>query len=88
MSVVAIATRFIDLNAPLRFADGWDKRIVAHVSSQSEPIRIVSLASHLRKCVQHHKESLKREILARIGALIRVGSFYRVRRKDVIPGRA
>ena len=88
MSVVDSATRFFDLNAPLRFADGWDERIVAHVSSQSEPIRIVSLASQLRKCVRHrdklHKESLKREILVRVGELIRAGTLARVGRKYVV----
>lgn len=84
------ATRSPDLDAPLRFADGWDEHILAYVSGQTEPVRIVSLVSQLRKCVRHrnkeHKEKLKRDILLRVGALIRVGSLARVRRKYVLPG--
>lgn len=89
LNVLAVnsATQSRGLNAPLRFADGWDEHILAYVSIQAEPVRIVSLASQLRKCVRHrdkqHKEKLKRDILLRVGALIRVGSLIRVRRKYV-----
>jgi hypothetical protein len=86
------ATQSRELNAPLRFADGWDERILLHVSNQSEPVRIVSLASQLRKCVRHrdrqHKEVLKRKILVRVGVLIRAGMLARVRRKYVVARRS
>jgi hypothetical protein len=76
------------LNAPLAFEDGWDERILGYVSSKSKPVRIVSLASKLRKCVRHrdkqHKEKLKRDILLRVGALIRMRKLVRVRRKYVV----
>jgi hypothetical protein len=79
-----------DLNGPIPFADGWDEHILTHVSGQSEPVRIVSLPSQLRKCVRHrdkqHKEKVKRQILLRVGALIRFGGLVRVRRKYVLPG--
>jgi len=53
---------------------------------------ILSIVNRLRKCVRHrnklHKETMKREILLRIGALIRAGSLRRVRRKYVVAGTA
>jgi hypothetical protein len=83
--------RSCDLNSPLRFVDGWDERILAYVANQSEPVRIVSLASQLRKCVRHrdkeHKERLKREILVRVGELIRAETIARIRRKYVVAKR-
>ena len=79
-----------ELNDPPRFADAWDEHILARVWSRTVPVRIVSIASQLRKCVRHrnkqHKEKLKREILLRIGGLIRAGSLLRVRRKYVVAG--
>src|SRR5687768_290241 len=76
-----------ELHGLLRYMDGWDEHIIAYTSSRAEPIRIVSLASQLRRCVRHrdkqHKEEIKRQILLRVGALIRTGSLVRVRRKYV-----
>nr|WP_281720511.1 hypothetical protein [Nitrosomonas nitrosa] len=87
ISAANSATQSRDVNAPLRFADGWDEHILAYVSAQAAPVRIVSLSSQLRKCVRHrdkqHKEKLKRDILLRVGALIRVGSLIRVQRNYV-----
>lgn len=87
VSEESCATRSQDLNATLSFVDGWDERILAYVRAQPEPVRIVSLASELRKSVRHrdkqHKEKLKREILIRVGALIRIGSLARVQRRYV-----
>jgi hypothetical protein len=84
------ANSFGELHGPLRYMDGWDEHILAYVSAQEAPVRIVSLASQLRKGVQHrnkqHKEKLKRDILLRVGALIRFGGLVRVRRKYVLPG--
>jgi hypothetical protein len=76
-----------ELHGPLRYTDCWDEHIIVYTASRPEPIRIVSLASQLRKCIRHrdkqHKEAIKRQILLRVGALIRTGSLVRVRRKYV-----
>lgn len=76
-----------ELHGPLRYTDGWDEHIIDHISSRPEAVRIVSLVSQIRKCVRHrdrqHKEKIKRDILLRVGALIRSGSLVRVRRKYV-----
>lgn len=88
VSAADSAKRSRDLNAPLRFSDDWDDHILAYVSAQAEPVRIVSLATQLRKCVRHrdkrHKERIKRAILMRVGALIRTGRLARFRRKYVV----
>jgi hypothetical protein len=76
-------------DGPLAYADGWDERILAYLVGRSgEPVLIMSIPSQLRKLVRHrdkqHKEELKRDVLLRIGALIRAGAIIRISRKYVI----
>lgn len=76
------------LNAPLRFEGVWDYAIIAEVQRRGAPTPIMSLVSQLRKRHHHRnrhdKESTKRTILLRIGALIRQKELQRVRRKFVM----
>lgn len=71
--------------APLAYEDGWDEVILMHLlGRRGESVKIVSLASELRRCVRHrnkaHKEELKRHILKRVGILIKRRLIVRVRR--------
>lgn len=77
------------IQAPLSYEDGWDEAIHLEVLSRpGELVRIVSLASKLRKRVRHrnktHREEIKLQILKRIGVLIRSGLLRRVRRVFVV----
>jgi hypothetical protein len=88
LSSNAGADSFGALHGRLRHENGWDERIFEYLSSRAEPVRIVSMISQLRKFVRHrdkqHKEKLKRDILSRIGALIRAGIIIRVHRNYVV----
>lgn len=76
------------LNSPLQFEGVWDYAIIAEVQRRGAPTPIMSLVSQLRKRHRHRnkqdKESTKRTILVRIGALIRQKELQRVRRKFVM----
>lgn len=76
------------LNAPLRFEGVWDFAIIAAVQQRGAPTPIMSLVNQLRKRHRHRnkqdKESTKRTILLRIGALIRQKELQRTRRKFVM----
>lgn len=72
------------MNAPLRLEGIWDYAIIEELQKRGTPTRIMSLVSQLRKRHRHRnksdKESIKRMILLRIGALIRQKELQRVRR--------
>lgn len=76
------------LNSPLRLEGVWDYAIIAEVQRRDVPTPIMSLVSQLRKRHRHRdkrdKETTKRIILLRIGALIRQKELQRVRRKFVM----
>ena len=76
------------LNSPLRFEGVWDYAIIDAVKRRATPAPIMSLVSELRKRHRHRnkqdKESTKRTILLRIGALIRQKELQRFRRKFVM----
>jgi len=63
------------LNSPLRFEGAWDYAIIEEVQKRGVPVRITSLVSQVRKRHRHRnkrdKETVKRTILLRIGALVR-----------------
>lgn len=76
------------LNSRLRFEGVWDYAIIAEVQRRRAPTPIMQLVNKLRKHHRHRnkqdKESTKRTILLRIGALIRQNELKRVRRKFVM----
>ena len=88
---LSVADRNEAFFEPLRCVDGWDEHILSFVDNESRPVGIMELVSQLRKRVPHrnkqHKEKLKRDILLRVGALIRNGNLIRIQRKFVLVRR-
>jgi hypothetical protein len=76
------------LDSPLRYESVWDFVIIEEVKKRENPTPIMSLISELRKRHRHRdkrdKESVKRTILLRIGALIRQKELQRLHRKFIV----